>query len=167
MLKWSLLTIGSLIALAGVAALVGYCLPRDHRASRSAEFAVPAPTLFAAIIDIRRFPEWRSDLKKVEILSGEGNGTVFREHGRNGVVTFRIEQLDPNVKLVTRIADPSLPFGGTWTQELQSTSTGTRLTITEDGEVYNPIFRLMSALIFSPYATIDAYIADLRRHAGT
>ena len=36
------------------------------------------------------------------------------------------------------------------------------MTITEDGEIYNPIFRVLSKVAFSPYDTIDRYQADLR-----
>jgi hypothetical protein len=64
---------------------------------------------------------------------------------------------------VTRIADPSLPFGGTWTYDLKPQGSGTELTITEDGEVYNPIFRFMSKFVFSQTATIEAYQASLKR----
>jgi hypothetical protein len=56
-----------------------------------------------------------------------------------------------------------LPFGGTWTFDVAAAPGGTSLTITEDGEVYNPIFRFMSKTVFSPYKTIDTYQADLRR----
>ena len=44
---------------------------------------------------------------------------------------------------------------------------GTALTITEDGEIYNPIFRVLSKVVFSPYATIDTYQADLRKRLAT
>jgi len=37
----------------------------------------------------------------------------------------------------------------------------TEVTITEDGEVYNPIFRFMSAYVFGHTATIEQYLTDL------
>ena len=58
---------------------------------------------------------------------------------------------------------PSLPFSGTWTYELRPSGSGTELTLTEDGEVANPIFRVMQKLFFSPYGTIDTYLADLQK----
>ena len=62
-----------------------------------------------------------------------------------------------------RIADPELPFGGTWTYELKPEGTGTRLVITERGEVYNPIFRFMSRFVFSRTATMEKMVADLEK----
>ena len=88
---------------------------------------------------------------------------AIREDGKNGEVTYRIERIEPDSKLVTRIDDPSLAFGGAWTLDVKPAPDGASLTITEDGEIYNPIFRVMSKVIFSPYATIDTYQADLRK----
>jgi len=67
----------------------------------------------------------------------------------------------------TRIADTELAFGGSWTYELARTPTGgTSLSITEDGEVYNPIFRFMSKFFFSPVATIEKVQRSLAKKLG-
>ncbi len=63
---------------------------------------------------------------------------------------------------MTRIADPDLPFGGTWTFELAPEAGGTRLTITERGEIRNPIFRTMSRFVFGYGATMETFLAELR-----
>jgi hypothetical protein len=64
-----------------------------------------------------------------------------------------------------RIADQKLPFGGTWTYELEPSAGGTSVTLTEDGEVYNPLFRVMQKLFFSPYKTIDTFLGNLKERA--
>jgi hypothetical protein len=92
------------------------------------------------------------------VLPADEKGLLFRAHGGNGDVLFRFETVEAPGRLVARIADPSLPFGGSWTYELQQNGAGTALTITEDGEVYNPIFRVMQKLFFSAYQTIDTYL---------
>lgn len=163
MIRWLLYAVAGLVGLIGVVALVGLFLPERHRASRAVVYGAPPDAVFAAISDFASFPQWRSGVKSVAILSTEAERTRFREEGPHGVVTYRVEEWAPPSRLVTRIDDPSLPFGGKWTLELKRVAGGTELTITEDGEVYNPIFRVMSKLFFSPYATIDAYQADLRR----
>jgi hypothetical protein len=119
--------------------------------------------VFATITDFARFPEWRSEVRTVELLGDDGRGMRFREDGKHGVVTYRVERRQPDSRLVTRIDDPSLPYGGTWTLEVKPAPEGAALTITEDGEIYNPIFRVLSKGIFSPYATIDIYQSDLRK----
>jgi uncharacterized protein YndB with AHSA1/START domain len=142
-------------------------LPKGHRASRTTTIAAAPAVVFGVITDFARAPEWRRDVKQVEIVPDDGRGRVVREHGKQGVVPYRIEAIEPPARLVMRIADPSLPYGGSWTYELHPAGAGTEITITEDGEVFNPIFRVMQKLFFSPYATIDAYLEDLRKRVGS
>lgn len=164
MLKWLLYVVAGLGGLVALMALIGLALPKGHRASRDMIFAAAPATVFAVIADVARYPEWRPDVSRVELLPDDGRGVLFREHGKNGVILFRIEQSDPPSRMMTRIADPSLAFGGTWTYALTPTpSGGTSLTITEDGEVYNPVFRFLSKVVFSPTATIEGYLAALRK----
>lgn len=163
MLKWLLFVVIALGACVAIVALVGVALPKGHTASRTTVYAVPPSRVFAAISDFARFPEWRSDVTSVAILGDDGRGLRFREEGRNGTIHYRVEKQEPDSTLVTRIDDPSLPFGGSWTLEVKPVPEGTALTITEDGEVYNPIFRALSKFVFSHYATMDRYQADLRR----
>jgi Polyketide cyclase / dehydrase and lipid transport len=162
-MKWLGFVIVGLITLVAVVAAVGWLLPRGHRASRTARYAASADAVFAIISDPARFAEWRSDVQQVELLPDDGRGLRFREHGAHGAITYRVEASEPPRRLVLRIADTSLAFGGSWTYELQPDAGGTSLTITEDGEVYNPIFRFISTLFMSQTATIDAYQAGLRR----
>jgi hypothetical protein len=85
--------------------------------------------------------------------------TETDNHGQT--ITFeRVESL-PSRHLVVRIADRKLPFGGTWIYEITPTDQGCSLTITEHGEVYNPVFRFVSRFIIGHTATIDAYMKAL------
>jgi hypothetical protein len=167
MLKWILIVILSLVSLGGFSALVGSMLPKGHRASRTVALAAAPAVVFGVITDFARAPEWRRGVKQVEIVTDDSRGRIVREHGRQGVVPYRVEVLEPPARLVMRIADPSLPYGGSWTYELRPSGAGTEITITEDGQVFNPIFRIMQKLFFSPYATIDAYLDDLRKRVGS
>jgi len=167
MLKWTLIVVISLASLAGFSALVGSMLPKGHRASRMTTLAAAPAVVFGVITDFARAPEWRRDVKQVEIVPDDGHGRIVREHGKQGVVPYRVEVIEPSSKLVMRIVDPSLPYGGSWTYALRPSGAGTEITITEDGQVFNPIFRIMQKLFFSPYASIDAYLDDLRKRVGS
>ena len=81
-----------------------------------------------------------------------------------GDVPMRFERQEPPSLLVARVDGNDLPFGGTWTYRIAPAPGGSELTITEDGEVYNVIFRFMSRFVFGHYATMDAYIENLQRH---
>lgn len=91
---------------------------------------------------------------------------MFRETGADGTILYEVESVVPNKRLVTRIADPSLPFGGRWTYEVLPGGDSTTLRITEDGEVYNPLFRFVSRFIFGHSATIEQYLRDVAKRFG-
>jgi uncharacterized protein YndB with AHSA1/START domain len=160
MLRIIILVLGAIVALLLAVVALGYALPVGHVASREATLAAPPDRVHAALTDVEGYPAWRSDVRSVEVVARAP--LQWREHGSNGTITFEIRENTPPGKLVTHIADRSLPFGGTWTFELAPAGTGTRLTITEHGEVYNPLFRVMSRFVFGHTATIDQYLADLR-----
>ncbi len=166
MLKWIAIVVAVLIAIPVLLAAIGVFLPKGHVASRTVTLSAPPERVFAAISNIDKLTSWRSDLKSVERLPDDGKGTLYREKTSQGDTLFRVEALEPNSRMVTRIADPKLPYGGSWTFALKPNGAGTDLTITEDGEVYNPIFRTMQKLFFSPYKTIDTYQADLVKLFG-
>jgi uncharacterized protein YndB with AHSA1/START domain len=174
--------IGALILLVAVAALIGMRLPQNHVATRMVRVRQAPEQVFAIISDVEKMPAWRADVKRVEILPSDANGRMmFREHGSDAV-TYRVETSEPPRRRVVRIADASLPYGGTWTYEVTPAAASpaqdggigvradgaplTQITITERGEVYNPIFRFMSRFVFSHHATIDAYLTALGKRVG-
>lgn len=163
MLKVMLIAVGVLAVLAAIVVVIGYSLPQGHIVAREATFADAPPAVFAALQNVERYPAWRSDVRSVEVLA-RTPAPRWREHGSNGTITFEIQESQASARLVTRIADPSLPFGGTWTYVLTPAGSGTRLSITENGQVYNPMFRFMSRFVFGHTATLERFLADLQTH---
>jgi uncharacterized protein YndB with AHSA1/START domain len=158
----------ALVLLAVLITTIGYALPRDHVASASRQISLPPHRVFLRITDVERFPDWRKDVERVEVITQ--SPLTWREHAGGDVITFEIVASAPPERLVSRIADPDLPFGGTWTYELRPEGAGTRLTITERGEIYNPIFRFVSRFILGYTATIEGYldalVDDTERRTG-
>jgi hypothetical protein len=164
MVRWLVIAAASVIAIAFVVTVVGFFLPEAHVASRQASYHAPPSAIFAVITDVSRYAEWRNDVREVQVLSVAPQR--WREKGTNGEITFEVQETRSPERLVVRIADPNLPFGGTWTYELHPTGGATRLVITERGEVYNPVFRFMSRFIFSQTATIDRFLTALGSKLG-
>ena len=149
--------------LAGLVVAVGYALPERHRAVVRAHYAQPAEAVHHAILDVAAAPTWRSGVDRVQILSHQP--VTWREYTDWGTLTMAMVETSSN-RIVSRIVDTSQGFGGTWTYELTPDADGTTLTITEDGEVYNPIFRVMSKFVFGYYDGLENYAADLGRKLG-
>ena len=164
-MKWVLMAVAALAALAALVAIAGWSLPVAHVATRQAALAASPDVVWMTITDVNAFPSWRTDVKSVERVT-ESSALTWIEHGRSGSLTLKVEASDPPRRLVTRIADPSLPFGGTWTFELAPSAGGTTLTVTEHGEIYNPIFRAMARFVFGYETTLASYLDALRKKVG-
>ncbi len=141
---------------------VGYALPQNHVVSRTISVPAPPDEVFAAIWNVDRYPNWRRDVQRVEVLGLDP--VRWRELSGGDTITYEVAERRRPELLTVRIADPDLPFGGTWTYELAPEGSGTRLTITERGEVYNPFFRFMSRFVFGHTASIDRFAAALTAH---
>ncbi len=90
----------------------------------------------------------------------------WREHSGFGPITFRTELVEPPRRFRARIDDEDQPFGGSWTWEVVPAGDGGTVTITERGEVYNPVFRFLSRYVFGHHGTQEAYLRDLGRRYG-
>jgi len=138
MMKWILLGVAVLAATMVIVTLIGTQLPQKHTASKEGFLPVAPDVLWPALLEL----------------------------GDRSIALATVSEDRPR-RLVVRIADDSLPFGGRWTYDLSPEGSGTRLRITEDGEVYNPFFRFMSRYVFGHEATMTSYFAAAERRFGT
>ena len=158
MIKWLLIIGGSIAGLILVILLIGWMLPKKHQAIRSQVFTASTNALWKYIYDFAGYASWRSGLKEVKVLTEDSWEEL---DNRNDRITLKIVEAIPDKKLVTRIIDEKLPFGGSWTFELSEKEGQTQLTITENGEIYHPVFRFFAHFIFGYEATIKQYLEDL------
>ena len=165
-MKYFLIVIVAIALLVLLIVLVGWMLPVSHRATRQATYLAPPEEVFKLITDVEAFPAWRPSVKRVEVLPAVNGHSRFREIGRNGAILYEVDTVVPNERLVARIADRSLPFGGKWTYELVPIGDSTTLRITEGGEIYNPFFRFASRFIIGYTATINRYLSDAGKRIG-
>lgn len=152
------------VVLAAMVFVVGSRLPDRHVATRSVIVSANTPEVFARASDVSAAATWRSGVTRVEIEETDSTGaaTRYREHSGDGIIRYEVVERETDRRLVTRIADPSLPFGGRWIHEFRPVPTGTEVTITEEGEVYNPVFRFVSRYVMGHTRSIDRYLTDLQ-----
>ena len=162
MMRWLLRAAAIIVAALVVATLIGWRMPRSHRASREQVIAATPESIWAAITAVDAFPSWRPGVETVQRLD-RGGQHAWIEDGDSGRITFVIERTEAPRLLITRIADPELPFGGTWTYEIAAAAQGTRVRITEDGEIYNPLFRFVARFVFGYEQTMASYLEALEK----
>ncbi len=166
-MKWFLIVLGALVALVAVIAIVGALLPRDHTATRAAQFRQPPTALFAVVRDFAALPSWRGDLKSVELVPARDGLVCYREVSRHGPITYVVREERAAERLVLEIADDNLPYGGRWTFEFRvAPNGGAEMRITEHGFVKNVIFRFLAHFVFGYTATMESYLRDLAKKFG-
>jgi uncharacterized protein YndB with AHSA1/START domain len=165
-MRWLLVILAAVAGVVLLVVVVGMLLPKEHTARSHATINAPPDSVWRALTDVAAFPAWRDDVSRVEMLPSANGRKGWREIGKHGAITFEESAADPPRRLVARIADPTLPFGGSWTYDVASEAAGSRVTITEDGVVHNPVFRFMSRFVFGHHATQEAYLRALGRKFG-
>lgn len=158
--------VAGIVLLAGIVALIGSRLPKNHRASRSIFLHQPPQQVYAAVRDFGSAPVWRSDVKRIEVEARPGQPVRFREESKHGKINFELADDVPPQRMVTRILDTDLGYSGKWTYLFTAENGGTRVTITEDGEVSNVLFRFMARYVFGYTATLDGYLDSLAKRFG-
>jgi hypothetical protein len=132
-MRWILYAALAIAALVFVVAIVGAMLPVKHTATRTARVPLAPDALYTLLTEMKF-----------------------------GDVPVHWERREPPSLLVSRVDASEKAFGGTWTYRIAAAPGGSELTITEDGEVYNVIFRFMSRFVFGHSTTLDAYIENLQ-----
>jgi hypothetical protein len=163
-MKILLIGIGILAGIIFLVFVVGMALPKAHTSSRSARFKSTPEQLFALIDGPQT---WRSNVKKYELVADLKGLRQWREtDGHGHTITYEAVERQPPTLLKTRIITPNLPYSGTWSLNLTAEKGFTVLRITEQGEVYNPVFRFVSRFIIGQSRTIDTYLHDLGKATG-
>lgn len=158
-MKYVLIAVLAVGAIVLLMTLIGMTLPAGHTASRKARFRQTPQAVFAVISGSG---EWRSSLQQVEALPSVNGRERWKEIDRRGSgIIYELVESTPPLRRVTRIADDALPYGGTWTLELAPAPGGSTISVTERGEIKNPIFRFISKFFLGHYQSIDLYLGDL------
>lgn len=163
-MKWILLIVVLLVLAIGAVAAIGSRLPVKHHATRKARIRQPASAIYAVVSGP---PDWRPDIKEFAALpDADGRKRWWERDSHGNKITYELVESSP-ARHVTRIADKNLPYGGGWTVEI--TPAGANecdVRVTEDGEVYNIIFRALSRYVFGYYGSIESYLRNLAAKFG-
>lgn len=160
-MKWALIVLGAIAALALLVLVIGLMKPASHTASISVQLAAPPDTVWQVISNVPDVPSWFDQVKSVEPLPDHEGRPSFRENYGGFEATTVLREATPLSRMVKEIL-PTGPFYGTWTWELSPEGTGTRLVITERGTVDNAFIRGMM-LFHDNEKTLRDYAAALAR----
>jgi uncharacterized protein YndB with AHSA1/START domain len=132
-------------------------------ASRTVTIRRPPAAVFAFVADGTTAPRWRPGVLDVELLSGVGVGTRYRQGvrgpgGRRVAADYEITAFEPDRHLAFRaIAGPVRPTGE---YRLEAVPDGTRITFSLAAELGFPTRLLMGGAV---QRTMDAEVGSLDR----
>jgi hypothetical protein len=165
-MKWLARIFGLLLLLVVSVLVIGFTLPAHHILTRTITLKRSPDAVFAVLADLPNMPTWNHALKKVKMLPPI-DGKEASQQTLEGNMTMTIvtsESVFPS-RLVRTIADPTAPFSGGWTYDISATADGSRVALTEDSTVPNPIFRLL-VKFSGPAKFLDEHLVDLGKHFG-
>ena len=162
---WILFVMGALVAVAAALLMGGLATPRAHAVSRTVLLHAPLELVWRTVRDVGAYREWRPELTESVVSSGD-DGPEWRESSRRHSIRFGITTDEPPHRFGSRILDDDLPFTGEWRWTLEPAGDATRVTITEHGEIGNPIFRFIATHMRGHTATVDAYLTALAKRVG-
>ena len=141
-MRWVLIIAGLLVGLVLLVVVVGMTRPSHHVAQTRATYDKPPAEVWSVVSDYERWSTWNPDVKSVTPLPDRNGRRMINVVGSWGTAPTAIAVWNPPSKLRTEMNAGS--FSGSWTYEIAPAQDGgTLLTITEEGDVGNPIFRAM------------------------
>jgi hypothetical protein len=162
-MRWIIVIIAGLALVVLLVVVIGALLPKAHSVSCTVRIALPPDALYAVLAGVGQYQSWRHEVKTLQRLPDKNGMPVWIEETGGMKIPMRFERMERPSLLVARIDTDELPFSGSWTYRIVPAGSGAAdLTITEDGEVRNPIFRFMSRFVFGHYATMDAFLKNLK-----
>ena len=162
-MRWIIFTVAGLALVVLLVVVIGTLLPKAHSVSRTVRIALPPDALYTVLADVGQYQSWRHEVKTLQRLPDKNGMPAWIEVAGGMKIPMRFERMERPSLLVARIDTDELPFSGSWTYRIVAAgSSAADLTVTEDGEVRNPIFRFMSRFVFGQYATMDAFLKNLQ-----
>lgn len=167
-LLWLVLT--PVLAAAALMVL-GMMLPEAHVAARRIDLAAPPERVWAVVTTVDSFAAWRPDVDSVQPLPAIDGRRRWREGVGYGLVTYEATRWEPPTALdATIVADSGQrrpAVSGRWEYRLSPLpGGGTRLTVTERGEIHPPMMRAIARYVMGYEGTLDDYLSALAARLG-
>jgi hypothetical protein len=162
----TLTVLGVVLGLLVLTGVAGYLIPREHVAASAITLDASPDSAWRAVRDLGTVPRWWGDMKAVERSAGATRETWTYTDRFDSPMSLEVIEDTPPRRLVLRIVPEGGPFGGTWTYDVEPAGSGARVTVTENGWISNPFFRVMARWIMGYHGTLDSYLRALGAHFG-
>ncbi|MBI2796199.1 MAG: SRPBCC family protein [Gemmatimonadetes bacterium] len=165
-MKWVRIVIGAIVAVVAVVWIAGLFLPRAHSATSRVTLKVPRDSVFAVLRDFASLPAWHKATTSSTRVAGVAGERWRQEAGGQAMELDVVEANAPSRIVVKIVEDAKAMFGGTWTYRLdEAPGGGTLVSITEEGWIGPPPFRVVMAMM-GANRTMDDVLVSLGARFG-
>ena len=162
--RWGVIALGTPFLVVALMLTVGMFLPREHVVASRARFGAPPDSVWAVVSDFPSYPEWRPDVSAMDPLPDQPGRPGWMELPSR--IPYRVVAKEEPRFLATEI-ESGLSFRGTLRVEIEPLREGgAAVTLTEQAEVDNPVFRFLARFAFGYHSTIDGYLIALGNRLG-
>ncbi len=147
-MKWFLIIAVILLLPILLMLIAGLLQPVKHSVTRSIHLNQTPEVVFALLENTTTLPSWSSTVASVEPLPARDGKPVVQctlKWGHMQMIMTQNECAPPS-RLVITMSKPTRTVLGTWTYQITPDTEGCRVTLTEEGELKNPFFRLMARM---------------------
>ena len=154
------------LLIGGAIYFIGSSLPEKYSVSRKVYLQnVMAVVLWDTLMDMKKAPEWNTELTKVEEVDHPKvpGLKIWRCTAKNGMamdLLFRNVEDYQSFRSTIENSE-ELGFGGEWVYSIYAEPNGTRITITENGTIKNPLMRFVFHKILGADTNIKKYLVAL------
>ena len=162
-LAWLGVACGALVGAVAAMTLLGWLMPSRYVASQSLLLPVPIADAWTTLVDYPGHTAWRRGLTAVDRLPDAESTEVWRESfGRSTTRTTTIEAHSPS-SLVRQFDVEGGSIRRRWEFALEPVVSpgNTRITLTEFGEIRNPLRRFVVRFITGRSTTLKDFLRDL------
>ena len=158
--------VGILAGLVALAWLAGSLLAREHRATSRITLPHPPEAVWLVVRDLAALKGTWPALTEATRGADSVGREIWTEKVDGFDMRLLVTESTPITRFVTQIqSPPGARFGGRWIYVLAPAGSGTTVTVTEEGWVANPLYRLMPRL-GGQHRSIDGYLTALGKHFG-
>jgi uncharacterized protein YndB with AHSA1/START domain len=164
--SWLLGLLIAIVALGAIVFVVGLMIPAEDETVVSITLAAPPHVVWQVLTDYAALGSWQPQYARTELTTSRSGSQPARWRAvfKDGyVVNFEETEYDAPRRLVNKIADKNLPFGGSWTMVLTPVQEGTHLTLISKAELPNPFLRIAAKLLARPRPILENVLHELKK----
>ena len=155
-----------LVVLVACVYVVGARMPREHTVASRIQLTASRDAVWATLRNFGDYPSWHSDFKSsVKGAPRSGHEVWVQVVDGTSMSVEVIESRSPSRLVTEVVTDEKSQWGGFWTYGVAANGAGTEVTITEEGWVKSPFFRVMLKMM-GTHSTMDGVLKNLGAKFG-